>query len=145
MSINTSTRKNELPLGQFTINTDTGKVQQPILIKDCKTTNSSVRIHGRSRLEKQFKDMSEVWMAVYVQNIEFIPLLIEQSGIKKLRVILGKTMSLAWKKAHDAELFEKLAKYKIDGTLEVRVATNNWEFHENGIYAGIKKKNISLS
>ena len=100
-----------------------------------------MRIHGRSRLEKQFKGMSEIWMTVYVQNIEFIPRLIEDHGVKKLRVILGKTMSLAWKKTHDAELFEKLAKWQIDGTLEVRVAINNWDMHEKWYLCWSSEKN----
>ncbi|MDC3291084.1 hypothetical protein OAV27_01160 [Euryarchaeota archaeon] len=130
MIIDAKDRSQNLPVGQFTLDTKTGEVREPIRRIETKIDMKSIRIHGRSRLEKQFKGMSEIWMTVYVQNIEFIPLLIEVHGIKKLRVILGKSMSLAWKKTHDVELFEKLAKWQIDGTLEVRVATNNWDMHE---------------
>ena len=124
-------RDNEnVPVGQFTFDRDNGTMLKPKRMKGITTNHSSIRIHGRSRLEKQFKNMSEIWMTVYVQNIEFIPLIIEEHKLKKLRVILGKSMSLAWKKTHDVELFEKLAKWQIDGTLEVRVAINNWDMHE---------------
>ena len=130
MTIDSTRRNQNMPVGQFTLDINSGGLKQPSRPTRTEISQSSMRIHGRSRLEKQFKGMSEIWMTVYVQNIEFIPRLIEDHGVKKLRVILGKTMSLAWKKTHDAELFEKLAKWQIDGTLEVRVAINNWDMHE---------------
>jgi hypothetical protein len=130
MVIDTKRDNENVPVGQFTFDRDNGTMLKPKRMKGITTNHSSIRIHGRSRLEKQFKNMSEIWMTVYVQNIEFIPLIIEEHKLKKLRVILGKSMSLAWKKTHDVELFEKLAKWQIDGTLEVRVAINNWDMHE---------------
>ena len=141
MTIDTSKRGEDLPFGQCTLDVSTGQMKQPSLKKKPETSLESIRIHGRSRLEKQLRGLEEIWMVVYVQNIEFIPKLIELHGIRKLRVILGKTMSLAWKKTHDVELFEKLARWQIDGTLEVRVAINNWDMHEKWMFGWNEEKN----
>jgi len=95
----------------------------------CEMSVKGIRVHGRNKLTKHLIG-EECWMVTYQHNIDFIREYIEDLGYKNLKVIIGKSMSIAWQKANDAELFAKLARWQLDGTLNVRVATNNWIMHE---------------
>ena len=103
MTIDTSKRRQNLPVGQYNLTGElVGKKTEMEDKKKLKADVSvdTIRIHGRSRLEKQFKGMAEVWMAVYVQNIEFIPKLIETHGLTKLPLVAKNHPMLEESKHH---------------------------------------------
>ena len=94
----------------------------------CEMTTETIRVHSRNKVTRHLIGQ-ECWLVAYQHNIDFIREYFEELGFRKMKVIIGKSMSISWKRANDAELFAKIAKWQLDGDLEVRVAKNNWVMH----------------
>ncbi len=80
----------------------------------------SHRIHGNNRLEKFLKGTKECKIVAYVMSLDFIEQYIEEIGIEKLTIILGKEFSISTIKSMDPLFIEKLAAWQKEGVLSIR-------------------------
>ena len=80
----------------------------------------SHRIHGKNRLEKFLKGTKECKVVAYVMSLDFIEQYIEEIGIEKLTIILGKEFSISTIKSMDPLFIEKLASWQKEGVLSIR-------------------------
>ena len=80
-----------------------------------------VRFHGRNKYEKQLKDVKECLAVYYIMNLEFIEEWIEEIGMERLVVIIGKEFSVTRRKSLHPDLVKKLARWMKEDVLEIRV------------------------
>ena len=84
------------------------------------TKLDSHRIHGKNRLEKFLEGTKDCKVVAYVMSLDFIEQYIEEIGIEKLTVILGKEFSISTIKSMDPSSIEKLAAWQKEGILSIR-------------------------
>jgi len=98
------------------------------------------RIHGRNRLEKFLYGTKECKAIVYVIGLDFIEQYLEEIGIQKMTIIVGKEVSSARKKSMDPEFIKKLARWQSEGRLKIRVPIKG-EMHEKAFFCWNKEEN----
>ena len=107
---------------QTILNLDLGDlVFDPLISQQHSIEVNPVRFHGRNKYEKQLKGVKECRAVYYVMNLEFIEEWIEEIGIKRLVVIIGKEFSVTRRKSLHPDLVKKLARWMKEGVLEIRV------------------------
>lgn len=92
-------------------------------------TVSTHRINGWNRLEKFLTGVEEIRIIAYVMSLDFIETYLEDLGIKKMTVIIGKEVSTARRRSMDPEFVMKLARWQMEGRLNVRIPSKG-EMHE---------------
>jgi hypothetical protein len=103
------------------------------LIQPVEVELNSHRIHGRNRLEKFLHGTKECKAIVYVIGLDFIEQYLEEIGIQRMTIIVGKEVSVARKKSMDPEFIKKLARWQSEGRLNIRVPLKG-EMHEKAFF-----------
>lgn len=124
----------ELTKGHGMIVMEIGMTQQTTFANDgklnaCKLEIESHRIHGRNRLEKFLHGTKKCNTVAYVFSLDFIEQYIDELGIQELNIILGKEFSVSKVKSLDPRFIEKLAEWRNQGILNVRIPKKGI-FHE---------------
>ena len=91
------------------------------VLKTTEIELDSHRIHGRNRLEKFLRGTKKCCTVAYVLSLDFIENYIEEIGIENLTIILGKEFSISKIKSLDPNFISKLASWRKEGVLTVRV------------------------
>lgn len=91
------------------------------VLKTTEIELESHRIHGRNRLEKFLRGTKKCCTVAYVLSLDFIENYIEEIGIENLTIILGKEFSISKIKSLDPNFISKLASWRKEGVLTVRV------------------------
>jgi hypothetical protein len=113
---------------QMRFDLNRGILKAPIIIE-----RDSHRIHGRNRLEKFLHGVKDCKAITYVIGLDFIEQYLEEIGIQRLTLIVGKEVSAARRKSMDPEFIKKLARWQSEGRLNIRVPIKG-EMHEKSFF-----------
>jgi hypothetical protein len=130
MSTDAKNRHQELPVGQYTLNLETGELSEPIgkKVMDSKLNIlESQRIHGRNKLTKYIPKGTVFRSVGYDWNCNMILEIHKENQYQKSTIIIGYNMSGS---NDDESTILELHDYIQEGSLEIRTPKPKGPWHE---------------